>query len=227
MYLSLYCKGSKRVTQGFTVRGSWRPNRTAIYWPPLLWPSALCLSRSPGLLNRRPGGSAFCWVLAFSTTSCQQPLWSPTHQGPLHRAFSTTSYQQLLCTPTQSGTLRTPSAWRCFPYHISFYSNSISNFFSWLSYILVQRPLNRPLNLWNGMFDRHQAEITVMQFTGHSLPVSMGVPWDFFYLVPFHQPNPAISFDYWPLGCVTSFRCITLEWHICPGRRSKYNNWPE
>ena len=38
---------------------------------------------------------------------------------------------------------------------------------SWLSYIIVQRPLN----LWNGMFDRHQAEITVMQFTGHSLPV--------------------------------------------------------
>ena len=42
------------------------------------------------------------------------------------------------------------------------------------------------------MFDRHQAEITIMQFTGHSLPVhqSMSVPWDFFYLVPFHQPNP-------------------------------------
>ena len=31
------------------------------------------------------------------------------------------------------------------------------------------------------MFDRHQAEITVMQFTGHSLPVHqyMTVPWDF------------------------------------------------
>ena len=31
------------------------------------------------------------------------------------------------------------------------------------------------------MFDRHQAEITVMQFPGHSLPVhwSMSVPWDF------------------------------------------------
>ena len=30
------------------------------------------------------------------------------------------------------------------------------------------------------MFDRHQAEITVMQFTGHSLPVhqSVTVPWD-------------------------------------------------
>ena len=105
--------------------------------------------------------------------------------------------------------------------------NSNSDFLSWLSYIIVQHPLNHPLNLWNGMFDRHQAEITVMQFTGHSLPVhqSMSVPWDFFCLVPFHQPNPAyaISFDYWPLGCVTSFWCITLEWHICPGRRSKYN----
>ena len=121
MYLSLYCKGSKRVTQGLRVRGSWRPNRTAIYWLPLLWPSALCLSRSPGLLNR-PG-------VAFPTTS-----------------------------------------------HL--YSNCS---LSWQSYIIVQHPLNRPLNLWNGMFDRPQAEITVMQFSGHSLPVhqSMSVPWDF------------------------------------------------
>ena len=57
---------------------------------------------------------------------------------------------------------------------------------SWLSYIIVQRPLNRLPDLWNGMFDRHQAEITLMQFTGHSLPVhqSMSVPWEF-YLVPF------------------------------------------
>ena len=70
IYLSLYLKG-------WCVRGSWRPNRTAIYWPPLLWPSALCLSRSPGLFNRRPGGPAFCLVLAFSTTSCHQWVWSP------------------------------------------------------------------------------------------------------------------------------------------------------
>ena len=57
----------------------------------------------------------------------------------------------------------------------------LSDFLSWLSYIIVQCPLNRPLSLWNGMFDRHQAEIAVMQFTGHSLPVhqSMSIPWDF------------------------------------------------
>ena len=52
---------------------------------------------------------------------------------------------------------------------------------SWLSYIIVQRPLDRPLDLWNRMFNRHQAEITVMQFRGHSLSVhqSMRVSWDF------------------------------------------------
>ena len=76
IYLSLYLKGFERVTQGFTVRGDWRSNRTAIYWPPLLWPSALCLPRSPGLLNRRLGGPAFCWVLAFPTITCLQILVS-------------------------------------------------------------------------------------------------------------------------------------------------------
>ena len=43
------------------VRGSWGTNITAIFWPPLLWPSTLCLSRSPGLLNRRPRGP-LCWL---------------------------------------------------------------------------------------------------------------------------------------------------------------------
>ena len=61
IYLSLYLKG-------LCVRGSRRPNRTATYWPPLLWPLAF-LSRSPGLLNRRSRGPALRWVLAFSNTS--------------------------------------------------------------------------------------------------------------------------------------------------------------
>ena len=74
IYLSLYLKG-------LCVRGSWRPNRTATYWPPLLWPSAF-LSRSPGLLNRRPGSPAVCCVLFslqhhFSNTSDPQTNWLP------------------------------------------------------------------------------------------------------------------------------------------------------
>ena len=45
------------------------------------------------------------------------------------------------------------------------------------------------------MFDRHQAEITVMQFTGHSLPVhhSVAAQWDL-HLVPYYQPSSPARF---------------------------------
>ena len=167
---------------------------TAIFWPPLLWLSALCLSCSPGLFNRRPRGP-LCWMMAFFTTSYQQLLWTPTHRGPREPlrpgvAFPTTSYQQLFSNWS-------PTVW----------------LLSWLSYIIVQRPLNRLLDLWNGMFDRHQAKITVMQFRGYPLPVyqSMSVSWDFLPC-PISSAKHAhvISFDYWPFECVSSFRCITL-----------------
>ena len=56
-----------------------------------------------------------------------------------------------------------------------------------LNYIIVRRSLD----LWNRMFNRHQAEITVMQFRGHSLPVHHSVVYHGNYLVPFHQPISA------------------------------------
>ena len=134
------------------MRGSWRPNRTAIFWPTLLWPSTLCLSRSPGLLNRRSRSPALCWMMAFFTASYQQLLWSPNSigvpEGPFGRVWL--SLPHLVYNSVRSLTV-----W----------------LLSWLSYIIVQRPLDHPLDLWNGMCDRHRAEITVMQFTGHSLPV--------------------------------------------------------
>ena len=67
---------------------------------------------------------------------------------------------------------------------------------SWLSYIIVQRPLSHLLDFWNRMLDRHQAEITVMQFTGHSLPVhqSMSVPWEFFTSSHFINQFPPTRF---------------------------------
>ena len=40
-----------------------------------------------------------------------------------------------------------------------------------LNYIIIQRPHDRPLHLWKRMFNRHQAEITVMHFRCYSLPV--------------------------------------------------------
>ena len=50
-------------------------------------------------------------------------------------------------------------------------------------------------HLWNGMFDRHRAEITVMQFTGHCLPVHHFVTalWHF-YLVPYCQPSCILQY---------------------------------
>ena len=51
--------------------------------------------------------------------------------------------------------------------------------------------------LWNSMCDRHRAEITVMQFTGRSLPVHHFVTarWDF-YLVPYCQPSSPTPMEY-------------------------------
>ena len=94
IYLSLYCKGSNRVTQGLRVRGCWRPNRNFNILTPLLWPSTLCLSRSSDAQPevQRP----LCGVMAFFTASYQHLLRISTHQGP-----------------------KAPSAWCGFPYHIS------------------------------------------------------------------------------------------------------------
>ena len=143
---------------------------------PFLWPTVF-LSRFPGLLNQWPGGPAFCWVLAFSTTLDSK---SPISKLP-----------DFLSTP---------------------------------SYIIVQSPSqylpitgHRNMHfrrLWNGLFDCHQAEITVMQFTGHSLPVhqSVTVPWDF-NPVPYCQPSSPMPMEY--------ALPPSLEWHVWrsrPGR---------
>ena len=129
----------------------------------------LCLSRSPGLLNRRPRGS-LCWMMAFFTASYQQLLWTPNHQGPKTLrpgvAFPITSPLQLSATQLVRRTQ--------------------------LSYIIVRHPLD----LWNRMSNHHQAEITVIQFRGHSLPVrqSMRVSCDFFSLSHFVSQFPSTRF---------------------------------
>ena len=135
-------------------------------------------------------------MMAFFTASYQQ-LVSNTPSGVPRAPSAGCGFPYHILSPTYlipnlSGASRAPSTGRSLPHLISNFSGpQLSDFLSSQSYIIVQRPLNRPLNPWNGMFDRHQVEITVMHFTGHSLLVhqSMSVSWDF-YLVPFHQPNP-------------------------------------
>ena len=87
IYLSLYLKG-------LCVRGSWRPNRTATYWPPFLWQSVF-LSRSPDDAQMGARGP-LCRLLAFSTASCHQRVWSPK----LTDFLSSSSYI-IIQSPTQ------------------------------------------------------------------------------------------------------------------------------
>ena len=69
IYLSFYLKG-------LCMRGSWRPNRTATYWPPTLMALSVSFpfswACSTGGLGDQP-----LWVLVLSTTSYLQLVWSP------------------------------------------------------------------------------------------------------------------------------------------------------
>ena len=183
---------------------------TAIFWPSLLWPSC-CVFLVLLMFNRRSRGP-FCWVMASFTVSYQHLLWTPTHRG-----FP-----------------RAPSAECGFPYHISSITPSPALLqltvernclLSWLSYIIVQHPLDCPLDLWNRMFDRHQVEITVMQFRGLSLLVcqSMRVSWDFFTSSHFISQFPPLRFPLMTAIRMCHFLPVHhLEWHFGPGRRSRY-----
>ena len=116
-------------------------------------------------------------------------------------AFSTTSCLQ---------TLRSPN-W------LNFLCTELYNSSTPTQYLPITGHLNMHFRrLSNGMFDRHRAEITVMQFTGHSLPVHQfaTVPWDF-NPVPYCQPSSPTPMEYALLP--------SLEWHVWRGRRSIYN----
>ena len=185
MYLSLYCKGSKRVLLWEGVG-----DRTELqYIDPHSYGRQRCVFLV--LQVSSTGGPALCLMMAFFTASYHQ-LVSKTPSGVPRAPSAGCDFPYFILSPTSlisnsSGAPRASSAGLSLPHLISNFSGpQLSDFLSSSSYIILQHPLNRPLNLWNGIFDRHQAEITVMQFTGHSLPVhqSMSVPWEI-YLVPF------------------------------------------
>ena len=83
--------------------------------------------------------------------------------------------------------------------------SKLTDFLSSLSYIIVQSPTQY---LWNGMFDCHQAEITVVQFTGHSLPVHQSM-YHGILPCPILSAKPAyvISSHNWPSE-MCHFRCL-------------------
>ena len=209
--------------------GDW--TKTAICWPPLLWPSALCLSCSPVLLNRRPRGP-LCWVRAFSTASCHQ-LVSKLHResrGPLllggdfpyhilspTRLISNSSDLQLVWSSTPSGAPRAPSAgrWLSLPHLLSdFPGPQLTDFLSSPSYIIVQSPTQSPTqslewHVWSSSSGNNCHAVQRSLSSGASVyECIMG-----FYLVPFRQPNPP-----------TRFLSITGHWNVSlPSGASLWN----
>ena len=140
------------------------------------------LSHSSGLLNQRPGGPALCWVL-FS----------------LHHFSNFSDPQTLNRGPEGSHLLGAG-----FLYHIL--SPNCLNFLCTQLYNSSPPTQSPPITghrnmhfrrLWNGMFDRHRAEITVMQFTGFSLPVHQFVTvlWDF-NPAPYCQSSSPTPMEY-------------------------------
>ena len=132
-------------------------------------------------------------VVSFSFSRTAQP----EARGLTLLAFSTTSYSATSLGPNSIGS---PSpfglVWLSLPHlvYISVRALTATVLTSVLTELYnCSTTTQSPTRSLKHMFDRHQPEITVIQFTGHSLPVrqSMSVPWEFFYLVPFRQPISA------------------------------------
>ena len=79
MYLSLCCKGSKRLFKVCVWEGAGDRTETAIFWPHS-YGRQRCVFLVLLMLNRRPWGP-LCWVMAFFTASYQHLLWTPIQSG--------------------------------------------------------------------------------------------------------------------------------------------------
>ena len=130
------CKGSKGLCGVLLWEGV--GERTELqYFDPHSYGRQRCVFLVLQMLNRRSWSPAFCWMMAFFTASYQQLLWTTTQSG----------------APSPFG-----QVWLSQP-HLVY--NSVRSLtatvwlLSWLSYIIVQRPLSRLLDFWNRMLDRH------------------------------------------------------------------------
>ena len=135
----------------------WAEDRTLLkYFDPELWPSTLCLSRSPWLLNRALRvHSLGCWLFLIHRVYVRLQLYclSSTILACLCSRWTQLPGTQLVGLILPS----TPTRW---------YGHALHDYFRYLGTGMCHFR-----SLWNGLCDRHRAETTVIQFRGHSLPV--------------------------------------------------------
>ena len=76
-------KGSKGLQKVLSVRGELESeqNCNTLTPPPTLLATAAFLSRSPGLLNRGPGGGSLCWDIVLLPASSLQLIWTSCRRG--------------------------------------------------------------------------------------------------------------------------------------------------
>ena len=198
IYLSLYLKGLS-VREGVGDRTELQHIDPYSYGHQRFF--HVLLGCSTGGLGAQP-----LWVLVFSTASYLQLVWSPKLSIGGLRAPSAGCWLSL---QHQFPTLRSPKS-------LNFLCTELYNSSTPTQYHPITGHRNMHFRrLWNGMFDRHRAEITVMQFTGLSLTVHqfVTVPWDF-NPVPYCQPSSPTPMEY--------ALPPSLEWHVWPGGRSIY-----
>ena len=146
------CKGSKKVVWVFTVRGRWRPNITEIFWPWsygrqrcvfLVLHGCSTEALEPALL-----GAGFLYYISSHSYSNSTRLST----GSSNSTVLCSIRRPYITFKLPRGDMDTPQRLR--------------NFFRCLAIGECHFRF-----LWYGLCDRHRAEITVMQFRGHSLPV--------------------------------------------------------
>ena len=150
--------------------GDW--TKTATYWPPQPLRTSPCvvlvlLACSTGELGVQPLWDMFPFQHLVNLSDLQLNRGS---RGPLLLGGGFLYHILSL-------TRLSPTHW--LPVLTELYNSSIAHSVSIL--MASEAGICHFRCLWTGMFDHHQAEITVMQFRGHSLPVhlSMSIPWDF------------------------------------------------
>ena len=147
------------VTQSLRVRGSWRPNITELFWP-RSYGRQRCVflvlhGCSTGALESTLLEAGFPYYNTSISVSNSTPsrLSGSSNSTVVNCPLLNSSALYYLQTPTWwFGHAATPPRLR--------------NFFRYLATGMCHFRY-----LWNGLCDRHRAEITVMQFRGHSLPV--------------------------------------------------------